>query len=64
VPTQLAGDLYAQVLRMLSGSDTTFGSTGTLASAAGSTSINFMSQLGRPGLINQATPLLFGPLDL
>ena len=35
------GDLYAQVLRMLGGSDTTFGSTGTLSSAAGSTSFNF-----------------------
>ncbi len=58
------GDLYAQVLRMLGGSDTTFGSTGTLASAAGSTSINFMTQLGRPGLITKDTPLHFGPLDL
>jgi len=56
------GDLYAQVLRMLGGTDTTFGSTGTLSSAAGS--INYMSQFGRPGLINKDTPLHFGPLDL
>jgi hypothetical protein len=56
------GDLYAQVLRMLGGSDTTFGSTGTLSSAAGS--INYMSQFGRSGLINKDTPLHFGPLDL
>jgi uncharacterized protein DUF1552 len=56
------GDLYAQVLRMLGGTDTTFGSTGTLSSAAGS--INYMSQFGRPGLITKDTPLHFGPLDL
>jgi hypothetical protein len=58
------GDVYAQVLRMLGGTDTTFGSTGTLSSAAGSTSINFFPALGRPGLITKDTPLHFGPLDL
>jgi len=56
------GDLYAQVLRMLAGADMTFGSTGTLASAAGA--INDMPQFGRSGLINKNTPLHFGPLDL
>jgi hypothetical protein len=58
------GDLYAQVLRMLGRTDTTFGSTGTLSSAAGSTSINFNPTLGRSGLINKDTPLHFGALDL
>jgi len=58
------GDVYAHVLRLLGGTDTTFGSTGTLSSAAGSTSINFYPLLGRPGLINKDTPLHFGPLDL
>ena len=37
---------------------------GTLASAAGSTSFNFLPQMGRPGLINKDTQLHFGPLDL
>lgn len=58
------GDVYAQVLRMLGGTDTTYGATGTLASAAGSTSIDFFPQLGRPGLISKDTPLNFGPIDL
>ena len=58
------GDLYAQVLRMLGGSDTTFGTTGTLSSAVGSTSFNFLPQMGRPGLITKDTPLHFGALDL
>ncbi|HVN32115.1 MAG TPA: hypothetical protein VMT45_09005, partial [Thermoanaerobaculaceae bacterium] len=57
------GDLYAQVLRMLGGSDTTFGSTGTLSTAVGA-STNLLPQMGRPGLINKDTPLHFGPLDL
>ena len=58
------GDVYAQVLRMLGGSDTTFGSTGTLSSAVGSSSFNFLPQMGRPGLINKDTPLHFGAIDL
>jgi hypothetical protein len=58
------GDLYAQVLRMLGGTDTTFGSTGTLSSAVGSSSFDFLAQMGRPGLINKDTPLHFGALDL
>jgi Protein of unknown function (DUF1552) len=58
------GDLYAQVLRMLGGTDTTYGATGTLANAAKSTSINFYPLLGRPGLISKDTPLNFGPIDL
>jgi len=57
------GDLFAQVLRMLGGTDTTYGATGTLGSAAGG-SIDFLPQMGRPGLISKDTPLHFGPLDL
>lgn len=34
-PRRTTGDLYAQVLRMLGGSDTTFGDTGTLGSVSG-----------------------------
>jgi len=58
------GDLYAQVLRMLGGTDTAFGSTGTLSSAVGTASFNFYPQMGRPGLITKDTPLHFGALDL
>jgi len=58
------GDVYAQVLRMLGGTDTTFGSTGTLSSAVGSSSFNFLAEMGRPGPINKDTPLHFGALDL
>ena len=57
------GDVYAQVRRMLGGTDTTFGSTGTLSSAVGSSSFNFLDRMGRPGLINKDTPLHFGTLD-
>jgi hypothetical protein len=49
---------------MLGGTDTTFGTTGTLSSAVGSTSFNFLPQMGRPGLITKDTPLHFGALDL
>jgi hypothetical protein len=49
---------------MLGGTDTTFGATGTLSSAVGSASFNFLPQLGRPGLISKDTPLHFGALDL
>ena len=58
------GDLYAQVLRLLGGNDTSFGSTGTLSSAVGTASFNFYPQMGRPGLITKDTPLHFGALDL
>ena len=52
------------VLRMLGGTDTAFGSTGTLSSAVGTASFNFYPQMGRPGLITKDTPLHFGALDL
>jgi hypothetical protein len=58
------GDLFAQVLRMPGGNDTTFGSTGTLSSAVGTANFNFYPEMGRPGLINKDTPLHFGALDL
>jgi len=56
------GDVYAQALRMLGGTDTTFGATGTLGSAA--PGVNLLPEMGRPGLINKNTPLHFGALDL
>ena len=64
------GDLWAQVLRMLGGSDMTFGATGTLASYAGTQSPNdscnqaFCGEMGYPGYIGPDTPLHSGPIDL
>jgi hypothetical protein len=54
------GDLYAHVLRMVGGSDMTFGPTGTL----GSLSNNIFAQAGFPKYINANTPLHRGPIDL
>ncbi len=56
------GDLFAQVLRMFGGSDTTFGSTGTIGDHNASGDMN--TGAGYPGLIARTTPLNFGPLDL
>jgi hypothetical protein len=64
------GDLWAQVLRMLGGTDMTFGATGTLASFTGSRSFNpscegpFCAEYGYPGYIGPDTPLHSGPIDL
>jgi hypothetical protein len=63
------GDVYAQVLRMLGGTDMTFGTTGTLQTAAGTGTLNcdntnFCSDYGFPGRITPSTPLHNGPLDL
>lgn len=59
------GDLHAQVLRMLGGSDTSFGPTGTIGSLAdewGTGDIH--PDYGLPDFIERATPLHSGPLDL
>jgi hypothetical protein len=59
------GDLYAQVLRMLGGTDTTFGATGTLGSLSGQTTTDaLMPDYGYPGYISPSTPLHSGPIDL
>ena len=64
------GDLWAQVLRMLGGSDMTFGATGTLASYSGSSNPGpsceqpFCAEYGSPGAITGDTPLHSGPIDL
>jgi hypothetical protein len=64
------GDLWAQVLRMLGGTDMTFGATGTLASFTGSSSLmsgceqSFCGEYGYPGYIGPRTPLHSGPIDL
>ena len=56
------GDLWAQVLRMLGGSDMTFGATGTLQAYAGSTDPGpscgqaFCGEYGYPGHIGPDTP--------
>jgi Protein of unknown function (DUF1552) len=63
------GDVYAHTLRLLGGTDQTFGVTGTLASAAGSRAQScgagaFCTEYGFPGYITPDTPLHTGPLDL
>lgn len=52
------GDLYAQILRMVGGSDTTFGATGTL----GDHSNNLSTFSGKN--ISASTPLHLGPISL
>jgi hypothetical protein len=56
------GDLYAQVLRMLGESDTTFGATGTLAQNALSSDLNAWA--GWPGHIEPSLPLHLGSIPL
>jgi hypothetical protein len=54
------GDLFAQVLRMYGGTDTTFGATGTLGSMGGAQGTGN----GAPGFINGNTNVHQGPLAL
>ncbi|MFT3840896.1 MAG: DUF1552 domain-containing protein [Myxococcaceae bacterium] len=56
------GDLYAQVLRMYGGSDTTFGETGTIGDH--NPSGDMITDAGYPGLIARSTPLHLGAIDL
>jgi hypothetical protein len=59
------GDLYAHVLRLLGGSDATFGETGTLCELADRRGVSDLyPELGRPGAISRSTPLHGGPLSL
>jgi hypothetical protein len=59
------GDLWAHVLRLLGGSDTTFGATGTLgALASGNGVSNLVADLGQPGYVSASTQLHRGPLSL
>ncbi len=55
------GDLYAQVLRMFGGSDTTFGSTGTIGDH---NTGSLITDAGYPGFITKTTPLHAGSIDL
>jgi hypothetical protein len=55
------GDLFAQVLRMYGGYDTTYGDTGTIGDY---NSGNLNEGVGWPGYITTSTPLHSGPLDL
>jgi hypothetical protein len=59
------GDLYAHLLRLLGGSDATFGPTGTLGDLASARGVSALyPELGRPGAITRSTPLHGGPLSL
>jgi hypothetical protein len=55
------GDLFAQVLRMVGGSDMTYGDTGVLGDY---NTGNLNAGAGFPGFITPSTPLHSGPLDL
>lgn len=58
------GDLWAQVLRMLGGSDTTFGVDGKIGDG-GVSGDKLLANLGAPGnFITANTPLHLGELDL
>jgi hypothetical protein len=61
------GDLYAHVLRMLGGTDTTFGETGTLQSLTGTSDLGQLNAWAGAGgwgqYIQGSTPLHKGPLD-
>jgi hypothetical protein len=63
------GDLHAHVLRLLGGSDMTFGETGgasgTLGELAAKNGVSdFLSDYGAPGYIDANTLLHRGPLSL
>jgi hypothetical protein len=58
------GDLYAQVLRMLGGSDMTFGATGKIGDSGLSGDKGLNTYAGYPGYITGNVPLHSGPLDL
>lgn len=57
------GDFWAQVLRMLGGSDTTFGATGKVGDS-GVSGENLIAVSGAPDFIESSTPLHLGELDL
>jgi hypothetical protein len=59
------GDLHAHILRILGGTDMTYGETGTLGELAKANGVtNLQPELGAPGYISADTPLHAGPLDL
>lgn len=64
-PRRTTGDLYAQMLRMLGGTDTTFGVTGTVGSVAdASGNDDIQVDYGFPDHVSRSTPLHTGTLDL
>lgn len=64
-PRRTLGDVYAHVLRMLGGTDMTFGVTGTLGQAAAANGVSGLNAgAGLSGYINADTPLHNGPLDV
>lgn len=58
------GDLYAEVLRMLGGTDTTFGATGTVGDTGLSDPDSLNAWSGYDNFIKPSLPLHLGPLDL
>jgi hypothetical protein len=56
------GDLHAHVLRMLGGTDMTYGATGTVGAVAAGRDIT--PDFGFPNFVTASTPLHFGPLDV
>jgi hypothetical protein len=63
------GDLYARMLRMLGGTDMTFGETGTLGdvitrSGGNPASFNYHRDADSPAVIGASTPLHTGGFDL
>jgi hypothetical protein len=64
-PRRTLGDLYAHVLRILGGTDMTYGVTGTLGQAASANGVSDLNgALGLDGYIKTSTPLHNGPLDI
>ncbi len=62
-PRRSLGDLYAQVLRMLGGTDQTFGATGTVGALAAGAALN--AGYGFDGnYVNANLPLNLGTIDL
>ncbi|HEX9618989.1 MAG TPA: DUF1552 domain-containing protein [Polyangiaceae bacterium] len=58
------GDLYAKVLRMLGGTDETFGTTGTLGDSGFSSKDALNAWSGSPGYIEASLPLHLGDIEL
>jgi len=56
------GDLYAQILRMVGGTDTTFGATGTLGAVSANQFADSAYDFGSG--ISPSTPLHMGPIDV
>jgi len=64
-PRRSTGDLFAKILRMFGGSDTTYGPTGTIGSLASTWgTTNLQAGDGATDFITSSTPLHAGDIDL